>query len=90
VVCFYIARALGRGPVEALVGKVGLESADRWFARWGTYAVLVTRLVPGMAFDAASYAAGLTRMGFGRFVIATAVGAAPKTFVEAFLGRQAP
>jgi uncharacterized membrane protein YdjX (TVP38/TMEM64 family) len=90
VVCFYIARALGRGPVEALVGKVGLESADRWFARWGTYAVLVTRLVPGMAFDAASYAAGLTRMGFGRFVVATAVGAAPKTFVEAYLGRQAP
>ena len=32
-VAFGISRALGRGPVEALVGKAGLESADRWFER---------------------------------------------------------
>src|SRR5919107_151552 len=38
-VCFGISRALGRVPVEVLVGKTGLESADRWFARGGVYAV---------------------------------------------------
>jgi uncharacterized membrane protein YdjX (TVP38/TMEM64 family) len=89
-VCFWLARVLGRGSVEALVGRVGLESADHWFARWGAHAVFVTRLVPGMAFDVVSYAAGLTRMGFGRFIAATAIGVAPKTFLEAYLGRQAP
>ena len=89
-VCFWLARALGRGPVEALVGKVGLESTDRWFTRWGAHAVFVTRLLPGMAFDVVSYAAGLTSMGFGRFIVATAIGVAPKTFVEAYLGQQAP
>src|ERR671921_2759672 len=88
--CFGISRALGRVPVEVLVGKTGLESADRWFARWGIYAVFVGRLVPGIAFDVISYAAGLTRMRFRSFLIATALGIFPQTFLYSYLGRQAP
>ncbi|WP_119070118.1 TVP38/TMEM64 family protein [Rubrobacter indicoceani] len=90
VVSFYLARAFGRGPVEALVGRAGLESADGWFERWGTYAVLVARLVPIVSFDVISFAAGLTRMRLSGFVAATVVGAAPATFVYSFLGEQAP
>lgn len=89
-VCFGISRAVGRVPVEILVGKTGLESADRWFARWGLYAVFVGRLIPGVAFDAVSYAAGLTRMRFGSFMVASALGILPQTFLYSYLGRQAP
>ena len=89
-VCFWISRSLGRAPVEVLVGKTGLQSADRWFARWGMYAVFVGRLVPGVAFDVISYAAGLTRMGFRNFILATALGIFPQTFLYSYLGRQAP
>ena len=89
-VCFWISRALGRVPVEVLVGRTGLQSADRWFARWGMYAVFVGRLVPGVAFDVISYAAGLTRMRFRNFLIATALGIFPQTFLYSYLGRQAP
>ena len=89
-VCFGISRALGRLPVEVLVGKVGLQSADRWFARWGVYAVFAGRLLPGVAFDAISYAAGLTRMRFRSFIAATALGIFPQTFLYSYLGRQAP
>lgn len=89
-VCFGISRSLGRGPVEVLVGRTGLESADRWFERWGTYAVFAGRLIPGVAFDAISYAAGLTRMRFGGFVVATTLGILPQTFLYSYLGRQAP
>jgi uncharacterized membrane protein YdjX (TVP38/TMEM64 family) len=89
-VCFGLARVLGRGPVEALVGRFGLAAADRWFAHWGVTGVFVTRLVPGVGFDAASYAAGLTGVGFGPFVVATAVGSAPQTLLYAYLGRYAP
>jgi uncharacterized membrane protein YdjX (TVP38/TMEM64 family) len=89
-VCFGISRALGRGPVEVLVGNVGLESADRWFARWGGYAVFAGRLLPGVAFDVISYAAGLTRMEFRSFMVATALGIFPQTFLYSYLGRQAP
>ena len=89
-IAFWISRVFGRGPVEALVGKTGLESADRWFARWGHYAVLAARLVPILSFDVISFAAGLTRMGFGKFLLATTVGAAPATSVYAYLGGRAP
>ena len=89
-VCFWISRTLGRVPVEVLVGRTGLQSADRWFARWGMYAVFVGRLIPGVAFDVISYAAGLTRMRFRTFLIATALGIFPQTFLYSYLGRQAP
>ncbi len=89
-VCFWISRSLGRVPVEVLVGKTGLQSADRWFARWGMYAVFVGRLIPGVAFDVISYAAGLTRMRFRSFLIATTLGIFPQTFLYSYLGRQAP
>jgi uncharacterized membrane protein YdjX (TVP38/TMEM64 family) len=89
VVCFGLARQLGRKPVEALVGKLGLASTDGWVARRGPYGVLLARLIPGMAFDAISYGAGLTKMGFWRFSVATAVGTAPQAFIYAYLGQNA-
>ena len=89
-VSFCIARFLGRGPVEALIGREHLGAADRWFLRWGAYAILVARLVPVVSFDIISYAAGLTSMRFWRFMLATVVGMAPATFAYSFLGQQAP
>ena len=89
-VSFYIARFLGRGPAEAIVGRTQLGAADRWFARWGAYAVLVARLVPVVSFDVVSYAAGLTCIGFWRFMGATVIGMAPATFVYSFFGERAP
>jgi uncharacterized membrane protein YdjX (TVP38/TMEM64 family) len=89
-ISFWLARALGRPPVEALVGKAGLEQADHWFARWGTYTVLIARLVPIVSFDIISYAAGLTPMRFRNFLGATLLGMAPATFLYAYLGEQAP
>ena len=44
----------------------------------------------GTAFDAVSYAAGLTRMGFGRFVAATLIDVAPKALMATYLSGQAP
>jgi uncharacterized membrane protein YdjX (TVP38/TMEM64 family) len=89
-VCFWIARVVGRKRVEALAGRTGLESADRWFARHGSLAILLARLVPGMAFDAVSYAAGLSRMGFWTFMASTIIGTAPQTLLYAYLGQNAP
>jgi uncharacterized membrane protein YdjX (TVP38/TMEM64 family) len=88
-VCFALARQLGRKPVEAIVGRLGLASTDSWVARRGPYGVLLARLIPGMAFDAISYGAGLTRMGFWRFAAATVIGTAPQAFIYAYLGQNA-
>lgn len=89
-VSFWLSRALGRVPVEALIGNTSLESADRWFLRWGAYAVLVARLVPVVSFDVISFAAGLTRMRFWSFLVATVIGMTPATFVYSYLGGHAP
>lgn len=90
IVCFVIARALGREPIEALAGKFGLETADRWFTRWGARGIFLLRLLPGISFDVISYAAGLTGMRFTSFVAATALGVAPQAFLYAYLIREAP
>jgi uncharacterized membrane protein YdjX (TVP38/TMEM64 family) len=89
-ICFGLARGLGRGPAEALVGRFGLELADEWVARWGGLGLFLTRLVPGVGFDGVSYAAGLTRMGFGSFTAITVAGSAPQLLLYAYLGENAP
>ncbi|MDQ3654904.1 MAG: TVP38/TMEM64 family protein [Chloroflexota bacterium] len=88
-VCFGIARALGRNAVQALIGKFGLESADAWFARWGVIGLFITRLVPGIGFDAISYAAGLTKMTFPTFMLVTLAGSGPQLLLYSFLGENA-
>ena len=51
-----------------------IERADEWFARYGSRAVLVLKLVPGVrAFG--SFPAGVTRMAFGTFLGWTTLGA---------------
>jgi uncharacterized membrane protein YdjX (TVP38/TMEM64 family) len=89
-VCFWIARALGRGSVEALTSSLGLETADRWLTRWGPRGIIVLRLVPGISFDVVSYGAGLTGVRFAPFLGATAVGVTPQAFLYAYLIREAP
>lgn len=88
-VCFGIARALGRSVVVAMIGKFGLESADSWFARWGLIGLFITRLVPGIGFDAVSYAAGLTSMTFPSFMLVTLAGSGPQLLLYSFLGQNA-
>lgn len=53
-----------------------LDVADRWFARYGDYAVLLARMVP-LARSAISIPAGVSRMPLWRFVLFTVVGTIP-------------
>lgn len=86
VLCFWIARQYGRGVVEKLVSAYALEKADRFFAQFGKYAVLIARLLPFVSFDIVSYAAGLTSMGFWEFFWATGIGQLPATIIYSYVG----
>jgi len=90
VFAFYISVKLGRPIVERLVGKDSIDFADRWFIKYGAWAVLLGRLAPLIPFDAISYAAGLTKIRFKPFIIATAVGAFPRSAFYCFLGTILP
>nr|MBA2518712.1 TVP38/TMEM64 family protein [Chloroflexia bacterium] len=89
LVCFGLARTVGRTLVERLVSKHALTIADRWFERWGMLGIIGLRMIPGPGFDAVSYASGLTRIGIGPFLLATGIGSLPQIVLYAFLGDRA-
>ncbi|MBU3129909.1 TVP38/TMEM64 family protein [Clostridium tagluense] len=86
VVCFYIARVLGRDVVIKLTSKTGLEQIDKFFIKHGKISILIARLLPFISFDIVSYAAGLTSMSFGSFFIATGIGQLPATIIYSYVG----
>ena len=85
-VCFYIARILGRGAVEKLTSKFAMDSFDGFFKRYGTYTILICRLLPFVSFDYISYGAGLTSIGFLSFFLATGIGQLPATLIYSYVG----
>jgi uncharacterized membrane protein YdjX (TVP38/TMEM64 family) len=83
---FGLARRWGRPLVERVVSPQALRRADALFLRHGVFAVLLARLLPLTAFDLLSYAAGLTPMRLLPFLVATAIGMTPATFLMAWAG----
>jgi len=86
VIGFYIAQKGGRGLAIKLVGERGINFADNWFNRWGSWAILLGRFAPFIPFDAISYSAGLTSMKMKKFLIPTIIGTLPRTLFYTILG----
>ena len=77
-----IAYAIGYWGREELVERHGnklhiskrrLDRAHSWFERYGAPVILVSRFIP-FARAAFPYAAGVARMGYGRFLIFGTIG----------------
>jgi len=58
------------------IGADDLDRADRWFGRWGSWAVFLGRMVP-LVRTFVSYPAGISRMPLGRFVLFSTLGSLP-------------
>ena len=84
--CFFLARGLGRDVVERLAGKGALAGVEGYFNKYGTKTILICRLLPFVSFDAVSYFAGLTPIGFLAFFVATGIGQTPATIVYSYVG----
>ena len=87
--CFYIARYLGIQRITQLISRPAIDKANDFVEKYGTYAILIARLMPFISFDVISYFAGTTRMRFLGFWIATGVGQLPATLVYSYLGESA-
>ncbi|CZE45946.1 TVP38/TMEM64 family protein [Campylobacter geochelonis] len=87
VMCFYIARILGRDVVLKIISKQALDKSDEYFQNYGVHTILICRLLPFVSFDLISYAAGLTSMKFSKFFIATGIGQLPATLVYSYFGK---
>lgn len=62
----------------AAITEADIDMADRWFARYGLWAVLFGRLVPAIR-TLISVPAGLAAMPFGMFIAISAIGTAAWT-----------
>ena len=70
-----------------LITPKELDSADRWFARYGDGAIFISRLLPVIR-TFISLPAGIARMNFPKFVIYTFIGSFPWCLGLAWLGKK--
>jgi len=70
------------------ITEARLAKADRFFARWGTWAVLFSRCIP-IVRTFISLPAGVARMPFWRFTILTVIGCIPWVTALTLIGRAA-
>ena len=92
----YAAGAFGRGVAEErkmpLGGRIGsiLRRAARWIdwliLHYGFVTLLVLSAVPNFFFEFAGITAGATRMNFGRFMLAIAIGKTIRVIALVLIG----
>jgi uncharacterized membrane protein YdjX (TVP38/TMEM64 family) len=77
---FLLARLLGRDFfAQILAGR--LQTLDERLSRHGFFNLLILRLVPLIPFNAINFGAGLTSIRLRDYVLATAIGILPGTFI---------
>jgi len=67
------------------IGADDLDRADRWFERWGSWAVFLGRMVP-LVRTFVSYPAGISRMPMGRFILFSTLGSLPWNLALIYAG----
>jgi membrane protein DedA with SNARE-associated domain len=69
------------------IKKSHLEWADRWFEKYGSWTVFLTRMLP-IIRTFISLPAGVARMPFWKFTILTVAGCLPWIFMLTLIGRE--
>jgi len=91
LIAFWLTRRYGERVVLSRAGRrMGLSRghlrlANRFFDRFGLWAVFVGRLLP-IVRTYISFPAGLSRIGYVKFTVATMAGAIPWNFALAYAG----
>jgi len=91
-VAAYWAGILGGRPFIEKYGKYvllshrDLDTAERWFKKYGDWAIFFSRLLP-IIRTFISLPAGIAKMNFPRFVLYTFLGSLPWCFVLAYIGK---
>jgi len=84
---FLTARYLLRDTVEQKFGK-WMGPFQEGFAKNAFSYLLTLRLIPLFPFFVVNLVSGLTRVNVGTYMLATAIGIIPGSFVYAYAGRQ--
>lgn len=84
-VAFYLARVLGREVLKKIIGEK-LRGIEAKIENNGFLVVFLLRLIPLFPFDIISYSAGLSKVKYKDFIVATAIGTIPGIFVFTNIG----
>lgn len=84
-VTFMISRYFGRNLVERML-RGRLKGLDEKMGRKGFETVLFFRLIPLVPYEALNYFAGLTRIKFRDYFLASFLGFIPGVVIAAFFG----
>jgi uncharacterized membrane protein YdjX (TVP38/TMEM64 family) len=84
MVCFSIAKNLGRPVVRKLVNREYLNTADAALQRYEKYIIPLFGCVPAISFDIISYAAGLTLLTFWEFFPLVCIAQIPSAFLYSY------
>jgi membrane protein DedA with SNARE-associated domain len=90
IVIYLVSFKIGRIAIVKLgkyvfVNQKKIESAERWFEKYGVYAVFLGRMAPGVR-ELISVPAGIARMPFAKFVTFTFFGSLIWSVILVFLG----
>jgi membrane protein DedA with SNARE-associated domain len=90
VPAYYLGLYGGRPLIErygkyVLISHHDLDIADRWFVRYGDWAIFFSRLLP-VVRTFISFPAGVARMNVPRFIAYTLIGSFPWCLGLAYLG----
>ena len=91
IVAYWVGYWGGRSFIERygkyiLITKHDLNSADRFFNKYGDRAIFISRLLP-IVRTFISLPAGISRMKFGKFCLYTFAGSVPWCLALAWVGR---
>ena len=84
---YFIGLQLGNSFVDKLIGKQAEEKVNGYIQKYGAWAIVLFRVSPFLSNDAISFVAGIGRMRYATFIVATAGGIAPLIGVIAYVGK---
>lgn len=87
---YWLGRWGGRPAIEkfgryVLISQHDLAIAERWFARYGDWAIFFSRMLP-VVRTFISFPAGVAKASFGKFLLLTFTGSLPWSWGLAFAG----
>jgi uncharacterized membrane protein YdjX (TVP38/TMEM64 family) len=86
LIAYFLGRTLGHAAIRALTGK-RIYVADTHGHRFFGWLIFFSRLLPVLPFDVMSYGAGMVRLSFRVYAIATLLGMIPSTFLLSYAGQ---
>ena len=81
---YVIGKGLSEASLSKLIGHRSERKLERTVNDYGSGAVVLFRLAPFLSNDAISFVAGMLKMGYLRFILATLAGIIPLTVLIAF------